>query len=380
MSTATKTLKLPFLRLNRAKAEKFARLQTLNTSTAKAILALPKGARRTLTSKAFAHVEIGSAWINQTIRNANARTKVQQFRCLPLETNNQNWTLHKVGETYSIAFGLRRGIKKRVPLAVHHAVHQQWLDAVLDGRASPGSIKLWCSRKGIWYACLSVSMDVPDAEMTGRWIGIDRGQNVPLAAAMPDGPVIFWHANRIRHVRRAYAARRKQLQAVGKYRAVQKLERRERRIITHINHCLSKEVVALAQRGNAGIRLEDLSGIRSRARQRQSTKADAGQNRDYWPFLQLEHFITYKAHLASVAVEKVPTAYTSKSCHRCGALGQRKKHAFACARCHYHAHADANAAQNIRDWYGWCCPLVLEAPGDGAHDTPLNTVRKAAGF
>jgi putative transposase len=84
MSTATKTFTLPFLRLNRAKAEEFARLQALNTSVANAILALAKAERRTLTSKAFTHVEIGSNWINQTIRNANARTKVKQFQCLPL--------------------------------------------------------------------------------------------------------------------------------------------------------------------------------------------------------------------------------------------------------------------------------------------------------
>jgi hypothetical protein len=255
---------------------------------------MPKTERRALTSKSFAHVEIGSAWINQTIRNANARTKVKQFRCLPLETNNQNWTLHKVSDTYSVSFGLLRGIKKRVPLAVHHATHQAWLDAILDGAAKAGSIKLWCSRKGIWYACLSVSMEVPDEEKTGRWIGIDRGQNVPR-----------------------------------------------------------------------------------NGRQRKATKADAGKNRDYWPFLQLEQFIIYKAQLAGVAVEKVPAAYTSKSCHRCGALGSRKKHAFSCPRCTYHAHSDANAAMNIRDWYGWCCPLVLQAPVDGAHDLPLNTVREA---
>jgi hypothetical protein len=154
MSTATKTLKLPFLRLNRAKAEEFARLQALNTTVANALLALPQGERRALTSQAFAHVEIGSAWVNQTIRNANARTKVTQFRCLPLETNSQNWTLHKVGETFSVAFSLRRGSIKRVPLAVHPAAHAAWLNAVLDGTAKPGSIKLWCSRKGIWYACL----------------------------------------------------------------------------------------------------------------------------------------------------------------------------------------------------------------------------------
>lgn len=385
------TLKLPFLRLNRTKADEFARLQTLNTATANVILAMPKDERRTLTSKSFAHIEIGSAWINQTIRNANARTKVKQFRCLPLETNNQNWTLHKVGDTYSVSFGLRRGIKKRVPLAIHHAAHQRWLDAVLDGTASPGSIKLWCSRKGIWYACLSVSLevsarlcrrrersDLPDAEPTGRWLGIDRGQNVPLTAARPDGPIVFWKAARIRHVRRVYAARRKKLQVAGKHRAIKKLECRERRIVTHINHCLSKDVVALAHRCNAGIRLEDLSGIRQRSRQRQTTKTDAGQNRDYWPFFQLEHFITYKTHLAGVAVEKVPAAYTSKSCHRCGALGTRKKHSLLCPRCHYHAHADANAAQNIRDWHGLCCPLVLEAPADGAHGMPLSTVRDTA--
>lgn len=55
MSTVTKTLKLPFLRLNRAKAEGFARLQSLNTVVANDILAMSKAERRALTSKSFAH-------------------------------------------------------------------------------------------------------------------------------------------------------------------------------------------------------------------------------------------------------------------------------------------------------------------------------------
>ncbi len=49
VSTISKTLKLPFLRLNRAKAEEFAYLQVLNTSVANNILAIPKGERRMLT-------------------------------------------------------------------------------------------------------------------------------------------------------------------------------------------------------------------------------------------------------------------------------------------------------------------------------------------
>lgn len=378
MATLTKTLKLPFLRLNKSKAELFERLERLNTDVANSILAMPKTERRALTTKAFAHVEIGSAWINQTIRNANARTKVRRFKRLPLETNNQNWSLHRVGDTFSLGFGLLRGIKKRVPLEVHAASHRDWLLALLDGRAKAGSLKLVRSRKGIWYACLSVSMDVPDAEDTDRWIGIDRGQNVPVVAATPDGPVVFWKAARIRHVRRVYAERRRKLQKAGKHRAVKKLESKERRIVTHINHCISKELVALAKRQNAGIILEDLSGIREASKQHKTTKTDAGQNRDYWPFYQLETFVRYKALEAGVRVESVRPHYTSKTCHRCGALNERKKHAYVCTRCGYQAHADANAAMNIRDWHGLCCPLELEVPAGGPHEPALNPVRKTA--
>jgi IS605 OrfB family transposase len=378
MATLTKTLKLPFLRLNQAKAEEFARLEKLNTDVANRILAMPKEARRALTSKSFADIEIGSAWINQTIRNANARSKVRQFRRLPLETNNQNWTLHQVGDTFSVSFGLLRGIKKRIPLDVHAASHRELLDAVRNGSARAGSIKLSRSRRGIWYALISVSMDVPDAEIRDRWIGVDRGQNIPMAAATPDGPVVFWKAKKIRHVRRVFAQRRKKLQSMGKHRAVKKLENRERRIVTHINHCISKELVATAKRLNAGIRLEDLSGIRKSAKQRKDTRSDAGQNRDHWPFYQLEAFVRYKAMDAGVAVDTVQPHYTSQTCHRCGATNKRHKHAYVCTRCGHKAHADANAAMNIRDWHGLCCPLVLDAPTGGPHEPALNWVRETA--
>lgn len=92
---ATKTLKLAFLRLNKAKASEFEHLQSINTTLANHILTLPKAERGSLTTASFRDVELGSAWINQTIRKANARTKVKQFSRLPLKTNNQNWSLHK---------------------------------------------------------------------------------------------------------------------------------------------------------------------------------------------------------------------------------------------------------------------------------------------
>lgn len=379
MARIVKTLKLPFLKLNRTKAEEFEYLTRLNTETANSILGLPKPERQKLTSRSFADIAIGSAWINQTIRNVRAGKRAKRFRRLPLETNNQNWTLHKTGDTFSIAFGIRRGIKKRIPLEVHAASHRNTLESLLAGEALPGSLKLVKSRRGIWYACISVSMDVPDTAAPVRWVGVDRGQNIPVAAATPDGPVVFWKAPRIHHVRRVYAQRRKKLQRLRKTKALKKLEAKESRIVTHINHIISKELVGMAVRLNAGIRLEDLSGIRKNARQRKSVKADAGQNRDYWPFHQLERFVLYKAMTAGVAIEKVPAAWTSKSCHRCGALGYRHKHAFVCTRCGYKAHADANAGMNVRDWHRLCCPLVLEVPAGGPHGPALNPVSEASG-
>jgi hypothetical protein len=60
--------------------------------------------------------------------------------------------------------------------------------------------------------------------MRSHWIGVDCGQNVAVVAATPDGPVVFWKARQIRHVRRVFARRRQMLPATGKHRAVKKLE------------------------------------------------------------------------------------------------------------------------------------------------------------
>ena len=387
MATATKTLKLPFLRLNKAKADEFLRLQAMNTEVANSILAMSRDGRASLTSKHFQAIEIGSAWINQTIRNARARTKVKRFDCLPLETNNQNWTLHKVGETFSVSFGLLRGIKKRVPLAVHHTAHAEWLEALLGGSAKPGSIKLWRSRKHIWYVCISVSMEVPDAKEADKWIGVDRGQNIPAVAALPDkGRVFFFKSGRIAHLRREFSKRRKKLQRAGKLRAVKKLEHKERRTVTHINHCISKQIVGLAARLDCGLRFEDLSGIRKNSRQRKSTKSDSGKNRDYWPFFQLEQFSKYKAILQSVPIENIPAPYTSKTHHVCGHIGIRKGFDFYCPHCDKHEHADANAGRNIGQWQGMFCAFdpskaqaVIASAGlaHGVYGGPPNSVSDA---
>lgn len=148
---------------------------------------------------------------------------------LPLETNNQNWSLYKVGNTYSLGFGLLRGIKKRVPLEIHQSKYQEILDGILGGTVEKGSIKLWRSKKGKWYALLSVSMEVPDTGKPSGWIGVVRGQNILAVASTPSRMPKFWQFARIREIRTSYAAKRKRLQKAKKTRTIKRLEQKERR-------------------------------------------------------------------------------------------------------------------------------------------------------
>jgi len=261
MAQATVTLKLPFYRLNQAKQTLFASVTKLNLHIANQILAMPKQERKKLTSKDFHTVDLGSVWVNQTIRNACAATKVKRFTSLPLETNNQNWSVHKVGDTYSVSFaGLARGRGKRVPIEIHQSKHAALLDDLIAGRATKGSIKLWQSRKGAWYVLLSVSMEVPDTQEVKGWIGVDRGQNHLAIASSPTGTAQFWTFARVRQVRKHFASKRRRLQKAGKHKSVIRLENKERRIVRHINHIISKEVVAFALRHGCGIRKRELVG------------------------------------------------------------------------------------------------------------------------
>lgn len=359
MAELTLTLKLPFCRLNQSKAIEFERLTLLNTDVANDLLKVNKSERKKLTSAAFSHIEIGSMWINQTIRNTNAKTKVKHFKRLPLEVNNQGYEVLKSGDLYTLSFSLYRGRKSRIPLQVHSASHTKTLDALLAGDAKLGSLKLGKSKKGIWYALISVSMQVADAVNVTRWIGVDRGQNNIAVAALPNGFGKFWKGGRVKGLRRQFQRTRKALQEAKKIKVVKRLEQRESRIMTHINHVISKEIVQFAKDFGIGLRFEDLTGIRQTSKQRKKTKSDAANNRDSWAFYQLELFTRYKAIREGVPVESVPAPYTSKSDNRNGVLGKRNGHWFK-GFDGYRCNSDWNASQNIGQWVGFSCPLDLQ--------------------
>ena len=67
-----------------------------------------------------------------------------------------------------------------------------------------------------------------------------------------------------------------------------------------------------------------------------------------WQRRLMRQSVTNAAERRGLLVADVNPAYTSQDCSRCGLRGIRKRHVFTCLHCGHAAHADVNAAINIR--------------------------------
>jgi putative transposase len=194
---------------------------------------------------------------------------------------------------------------------------------------------------------LFVSVEVPDIEEKKvlGWLGVDVG--IVNIATTSDGDNFSGaHLNNLR--RRANRLRRK-LQRKGTKSAKRLLRKRrlkEGRFSTHVNHCISKQIVATAERTSRGIALENLDGIRSRIRASRSQRRVLHS----WAFGDLQTKITYKAARAGVPICHVDPRNTSRECRVCGhteKANRKTRDVFACLSCGHTADADVNAARVI---------------------------------
>jgi IS605 OrfB family transposase len=203
------------------------------------------------------------------------------------------------------------------------------------------------SRNGIWY--LNLVFDLPDpAPLPGsQALGLDIGEN--NLAATSNGKV--FGGGKLRHDRDRYLAKRRRLQSNGSRASKRKLKAisgKERRHVRHVNHEVSKAIVAQAlQAGASTLRMEDLTHIRARIRAGIRVRTRLHR----WAFRQLQDFVQYKAEAAGLKVEYVEPAFTSQTCNVCGGLGKRVKHRFTCS-CGNLAHSDVNASRNIARFAG----------------------------
>jgi putative transposase len=201
-------------------------------------------------------------------------------------------------------------------------------------------------RDGVWL--LHAVVDSPEAarqEPANGFLGVDLG--IVNIATTSDGDRFC--GSRLNRYRERQNRIRKRLQAKktsSARRLLKKRRRKEARFTADVNHRISKNIVAEAERTGRGIAVEELTGIRARVRLRKPQRATLHS----WAFAQLGQFLTYKAQRAGVVVVRVDPAYTSQTCHACGHVDKRNRRGqavFQCGRCDFVGHADHNAAHNI---------------------------------
>lgn len=199
--------------------------------------------------------------------------------------------------------------------------------------------------KGKWYiAAVCDVLDPKEIDVEGI-LGVDFG--VVNIAFDSEGKAYTGEA--VEAFRRKMAKRKTGLQRRGTKaakRRLKKLAGKEAHFKKHVNHCISKEIVARAERLSFAIAVEDLTHIRKRIKARR-----AQRNRLHsWSFSQLRQFVTYKAKLAGIPIAAIDPRNTSRTCPCCGVIdkaNRRTQAVFSCVSCGHTEAADFVAAKNI---------------------------------
>lgn len=204
---------------------------------------------------------------------------------------------------------------------------------------------------GKFYLFLVAELpDKPENTREG-FLGVDLG--IAKIATTSDGK--FYSGSKVKNLRRRNFKLRQKLQSKGTNSAKRLLKRRRRkesRFAADVNHCISKRLVQVAKGTKRAIVLEDLKGIRERAKKgtRKTVNKTMRQALSSWAFYQLRQFIEYKARAAGVQVIYVDPRNTSRTCSKCGHVDKKSRkdqEHFVCTACGHALNADINAALNI---------------------------------
>lgn len=188
-------------------------------------------------------------------------------------------------------------------------------------------------------------------------VGIDLNETNALVAVDPDGNTLFVSGRefKVRNIRtrktrhrlqEQLAARKAQKQDTRSVRRLLKrLGRTQRNRTRTFSQQTAARLVAWAPADSVLVfeRLT-LPQTSKKLRVRKGTRRRLSQ----WQRRLVRHSVTNAAERRGLLVDDVNPAYTSQDCSRCGLRGVRKRHAFTCPHCGYEAHADVNAAVNIR--------------------------------
>jgi putative transposase len=275
-----------------------------------------------LSSKDVKHIGLKSMVANQILRKYSRSNTAKSVKSVKLAVPNQGIKVDRDTNTIS-APCLKLSLRYEFP----------------DNFEKVNQIEI-----GSEYAYVSVSIPEPELIKAEKWIGVDRNTvgHIAVVADPESGKVIKLGKSAL-HIHQKYKNLRKGLQKKGKYGKVKQIKDRESRIVKDINNKVSRKIVDTAKETGKGIKLEDLTGIRNGKHNTKSFR----YAKNSWSFYQLQNQIEYKAKLLGVEVAYVDPAYTSKSCSRCGLIGDRNGKSFKCPACGHVDHADSNAGFNI---------------------------------
>lgn len=241
-------------------------------------------------------------------------------------------------------------IRSRARLALDIGNYQR---GILKGQ-DPKSATLVKRNNGDYYIHINLDNEVPKPINTKQVLGVDLGRTD--IAHTSDG--VNWSGHKLEQIRNKYTWTRKvlaQKASLGtrssrrRCRQLQKrLSGKGKRFQKHINHEISRSLVNNAIASKRAISLEDLSGIRERTNQLPRNKQERRKSNN-WAFYQFRQFLTYKCLLAGVPLVLVNPAYTSKSCYKCGHIGNRNGKKFSCLNldCRNQCDSDYQGAKNI---------------------------------
>lgn len=200
--------------------------------------------------------------------------------------------------------------------------------------------------QGTFYLFATCDIEEPTSDDVSDVVGVDLG--IANIATMDDGTRFSGkHVSSMRHRNQRL---RKKLQKKGTKSAKRLLKKRsgrEARFVKDVNHCISKAIVITAKRTGRGIALENLTGIRARVRLRKPQRIQLHS----WAFADLGSKIGYKAQKYGVPLVYVNPRNTSRRCSCCKHIDKANRpnqSTFKCTSCGFSAHADVNAAWNIR--------------------------------
>lgn len=198
---------------------------------------------------------------------------------------------------------------------------------------------------GACYLAGTCEMPEPAQDEPASFLGVDLG----IANIATDSDGRQHSGSQVKSVRHRRRRLRQKLQRKGTRAARRRLKLlsgKESRFARHVNHEISKQIVAHAKGTARGIAVEELTHIRERVTVRKRQRVVLHS----WAFAQLRAFVAYKAMLAGVAVVAVNPRNTSRECSECGYTDRRNRpnqSTFRCLACGHAGHADVNAARVI---------------------------------